>query len=87
MPGRCASVTGWAAALPPSCKTVWVYFVHSYPYLLVYIKKYVKKFSIAFRSFWFDPENVIPHGFFNVCLTYSEVRVAMSYVVALGARA
>ena len=78
-----AWVTGWAAALPLSLKKVWVYIVHSYSYLYVN----VKKFSVAFRSFWFDPETMIPQSFFNVSLTYSEVRVAMSYVVALGARA
>ena len=86
-PGDCwaarAWVTGRAAAPPLSLKKCGGgYVVHSYMYLYVN----VKTFSVAFRSFWFDPETKIPLVFFTVRLTYSEVRVVMSYVVALGAR-
>ena len=53
-------------------------------YLYVYLIS--MKFYVAIRSFWFDPHILNPQNFFYVDLTYSEVRVAMSYVVALGAQ-
>ena len=59
-----------------------MYLVHSYSY----VYPIVLKIPIAIRSFWFDPNFNVPLIFFTVNLTYSEVRVAMSYVVALGAQ-
>ena len=77
-----AWVTGWAAASAPRLQKSVMYGV----FLYLYVYLISRKFYVAIRSFWFDPHFLNPLNFFYVDLTYSEVRVAMSYVVALGAR-